>query len=80
LCRFRLLKSARKNWQTRRFCGIVAGERHRLQKHQSIMIPSPAERDELLKGFARALFRGDTDALYGVVTLTFSGASMTASW
>jgi len=35
------------------------------------MIPSPAERDELLKGFARALFRGDMDALYEVVTPDF---------
>lgn len=35
------------------------------------MIPSPAERDELLKGFARALFKGDMDALYGVVTPDF---------
>jgi ketosteroid isomerase-like protein len=35
------------------------------------MAPSPGERDELLKGFARALFRGDIDALYGVVTPDF---------
>lgn len=28
------------------------------------MIPSPAERDELFKRFARALFRTDMDALY----------------
>ena len=35
------------------------------------MIPSPAERDELLKCFARALFKGDMDALYGVVTPDF---------
>jgi ketosteroid isomerase-like protein len=35
------------------------------------MAPSPAERDELLKAFARALFRGDIDALYGVVTSDF---------
>ena len=27
------------------------------------MTPSPAERDELFKGFARALFKGDMDAL-----------------
>jgi ketosteroid isomerase-like protein len=33
--------------------------------------PSPAERDELLKGFARALFKGDIDALYRVVTPDF---------
>ena len=33
--------------------------------------PSPAERDELLKGFARALFKGDMDALYAVVTPDF---------
>ena len=32
------------------------------------MTPSPAERDELFKGFARALFKGDIDALYQVVT------------
>jgi ketosteroid isomerase-like protein len=35
------------------------------------MAPSPAERDELLKGFAPALFRGDMDALYRVVTPDF---------
>jgi ketosteroid isomerase-like protein len=35
------------------------------------MAPSPAERDELFKGFARALFKGDTDALYQVVTSDF---------
>lgn len=35
------------------------------------MIPSPAERDELLKGFARALFRNDMDALYQIVTPDF---------
>jgi ketosteroid isomerase-like protein len=35
------------------------------------MAPSPAERDELLKGFARALFKGDMDALYRVVTSDF---------
>jgi ketosteroid isomerase-like protein len=35
------------------------------------MAPSAAERDELLKGFARALFRGDMDALYSVVTPDF---------
>ena len=28
------------------------------------MIPSPTERDELFKRFARALFRGDMDALF----------------
>ena len=33
--------------------------------------PSRAERDELLKGFARALFKGDMDALYSVVTSDF---------
>jgi ketosteroid isomerase-like protein len=33
--------------------------------------PSPAERDELFKSFARALFRGDMDALYRVVTPDF---------
>jgi ketosteroid isomerase-like protein len=33
--------------------------------------PLPAERDELLKGFARALFKGDMDALYRVVTPDF---------
>lgn len=35
------------------------------------MVPSPAEREELLRGFARALFRGDIDALYRVVTPDF---------
>ena len=35
------------------------------------MIPSPAERDELLKGFARALLRNDMDALYKIVTSDF---------
>jgi ketosteroid isomerase-like protein len=35
------------------------------------MDPSPAERDELLNGFARALFKGDMDALYSVVTPDF---------
>jgi ketosteroid isomerase-like protein len=35
------------------------------------MIPSEAERDELLKGFARALFRGDMEALYRVVAPDF---------
>src|SRR5664279_1952227 len=35
------------------------------------MTPSPAERDEVLRGFARALFKGDIDALYQVVTPDF---------
>jgi len=35
------------------------------------MAPSPTERDALFKGFARALFRGDIDALYQVVTPDF---------
>lgn len=35
------------------------------------MIPSPAARDELLQGFARALFRGDMQALYRVVAPDF---------
>jgi ketosteroid isomerase-like protein len=35
------------------------------------MAPSPAERDELFRGFARALFKGDMDALYRVVTSDF---------
>jgi hypothetical protein len=35
------------------------------------MIPSPAERDELFKRFARALFKVDMDALYQVVTPDF---------
>jgi hypothetical protein len=43
------------------------------------MAPSPAERDELLKGFARALFKGDMDALYRVVTSDFLWASMMVS-
>jgi hypothetical protein len=34
-------------------------------------IPSPAERDELLKGFASALFKHDIDALYKVVAPDF---------
>ena len=35
------------------------------------MAPSPAERDDLFKRFARALFKGDLDALYSVVTPDF---------
>jgi hypothetical protein len=35
------------------------------------MIPSPAKRDELLRGFARALFKNDMDMLYHVVTPDF---------
>ena len=35
------------------------------------MIPSPIERDELFKRFARALFKGDMDALYQAVTPDF---------
>jgi len=35
------------------------------------MIPSPTERDDLFKRFARALFRRDMDALYQVVTPDF---------
>jgi ketosteroid isomerase-like protein len=35
------------------------------------MAPSSAERDQLFKGFARALFKGDMDALYSVVTPDF---------
>ena len=35
------------------------------------MIPSFEQRDELLKGFAKALFRRDLDALYAVVTPDF---------
>jgi ketosteroid isomerase-like protein len=35
------------------------------------MAPSLAERDELFRGFARALFKGDIDALYSVVTPDF---------
>ena len=35
------------------------------------MTPSPAERDELFKAFARALFKGDIDALYQAVTPDF---------
>ncbi len=35
------------------------------------MAASPAERDELFKNFARALFRGDIDALYLIVTPDF---------
>src|SRR5436190_14259453 len=36
-----------------------------------IMAPSPTERDELFRGFARALFKSDMDALYRVVTPDF---------
>jgi ketosteroid isomerase-like protein len=39
--------------------------------HQTTMNPSPAERDELLKGFASALFKGDMDALYRIVAPDF---------
>ena len=35
------------------------------------MIPSFEQRDDLLKGFAKALFRRDLDALYAVVTADF---------
>ena len=35
------------------------------------MIPTFAQRDELLKGFAKALFRRDLDALYAVITPDF---------
>ena len=35
------------------------------------MAPSPIQRDELFKGVARALFRGDIDALYSVITSDF---------
>lgn len=35
------------------------------------VIPSAAERDELLKGFARALFKADMEALYRIVTPDF---------
>jgi hypothetical protein len=35
------------------------------------MTPSAAERDELLKGFARALFKNDMNALYRIVTPDF---------
>src|ERR1700688_1935178 len=35
------------------------------------MTPSATERDELFKGFARALFKGDIDALYGIVAPDF---------
>jgi ketosteroid isomerase-like protein len=48
------------------------------------MIPTFEQRDELLKGFARALFRRDLDALYAVVTPDFlwsfhDGLSVTKS-
>ena len=48
------------------------------------MIPSFEQRDELLKGFAKALFRRDLDALYSVVTPDFrwsfhDGLSVTKS-
>ena len=35
------------------------------------MIPTFAQRDDLLTGFAKALFRRDLDALYAVVTPDF---------
>jgi ketosteroid isomerase-like protein len=35
------------------------------------MAPSFPDRDELFKGFARALFKSDIDALYQVVTSDF---------
>jgi len=35
------------------------------------MAPSPIQQDELFKAFARALFKGDIDALYRVVTPDF---------
>ena len=35
------------------------------------MTPSGSERDELFKGFARALFKGDMDALYRIVAPDF---------
>ena len=35
------------------------------------MIPTFEQRDDLLKGFAKALFRRDLDALYAVVTPDF---------
>ena len=35
------------------------------------MDPSAADRDELLKGFARALFRNDVEALYRIVVPDF---------
>src|SRR5262249_31369785 len=48
------------------------------------MIPSFEQRDELLRGFARALFRRDPDRLYTVVTPDFlwsfhDGLSVTKS-
>ena len=48
-----------------------ARERQSLQGHEQIMAPSPTERDQLFKDFARALFKGDIDALYEVVTPDF---------
>jgi len=35
------------------------------------MVPPDAERDQLLKGFARALFKADMDALCRIVTPDF---------
>lgn len=35
------------------------------------MTPTAAERDAIFKAFARALFKGDMDALYAVVTPDF---------
>ena len=35
------------------------------------MLPNPTERDALFSGFARALFKGDLDALYQVVAPDF---------
>jgi ketosteroid isomerase-like protein len=50
---------------------ILLGSAKAFCGHNHIMVPSPAERDDLLKGFARALFKGDIDALYKIVTPDF---------
>ena len=36
-----------------------------------VMAPSVAERDALFQAFAKALFKGDMDALYQVVSPDF---------
>jgi hypothetical protein len=50
-----------------------------------ITIPSPAERDELLKTFARVLFKNDMNMLYQVVAPDFlwsfhDGLTITNRW
>jgi ketosteroid isomerase-like protein len=51
--------------------GSLSGKKMTGPKLAAEPCPSRAERDELLKGFARALFKGDMAALYSVVTADF---------